>query len=114
MLISIHTDFCWETCKPIEDYTYVVKFVSFGNGSAGIIATMELRKTAELGREEYSKAANTVLQNTYTDVIIDSVASVSEAKELSRDIDALLKMGSFYVKGWSISAHENSDCGEAL
>lgn len=55
-----------------------------------------------------------MLQNTYIDVIIDSVASVSEAKELSRDIDALLKMGSFYVKEWIISPHENSDCGEVF
>lgn len=70
--------------------------------------------TAELGREEYSKAANTVLHSTYVDVIVDSVTSVTEAVELSCDIDALLKIASFYLKGWSVLSHESSNFDEVL
>ena len=33
---------------------------------------MESRRITDLGKEEYSKAANTVLHNTYVDDIVDS------------------------------------------
>lgn len=61
---------------------------------------MALCKITELGKEEYSKAANIVLHNTYVDDVVDSVKLVTEAKELSRIIDTLLKVSSFYLKGW--------------
>lgn len=59
---------------------------------------MALCKITELGKEEYSKAANIVLHNTYVDDVVDSVKLVT--KELSRIIDTLLKVSSFYLKGW--------------
>ena len=66
---------------------------------AGKIATMALREITDLGKEEYSKPANTVFHNTDADDIVDSAKSVTQAKELSRVIDALLKVGSFFLKG---------------
>ena len=60
---------------------------------------MALRKITDLGKEEFSKAAKTVFHNTYVDDIVDSAKSVTQAKELSREIDALLKVGSFFLKG---------------
>ena len=75
---------------------------------------MALQMTAELGREEYSKAANTVLHSIFVDVIVNSVTSVTEAVELSSDIDALLKIASFYFKGWSVLPHEISNFDEVL
>ena len=67
---------------------------------------MALRKITDLGKEEYSKPANTVFHNTDADDIVDSAKSVNQAKELSRVIDALLKVGSFFLKGclwWSLT-----------
>ena len=91
--------------------------VSSGDRPVGNIATVELPKTAHLSKEEYPKAANTVLHNTLVHCIVDSVTkdsdSVTEIKELSKNIDALLKVGSFYVKGWSNSPHESSDYNES-
>ena len=67
---------------------------------------MALRKITDLGKEEYSKPANTVFHNADVDDIVDSAKSVTQAKELSRVIDALLKVGSFFLKGclwWSLT-----------
>ena len=60
---------------------------------------MALRKITDLGKEEYSKPGNTVFHNTDADDIVDSAKLVTQAKELSRVIDALLKVGSFFLKG---------------
>ena len=38
--------------------TYVIQRVSFGNKPSGKIATVALRKTAEMGQDKYPKAAN--------------------------------------------------------
>ena len=47
--------------------------ISFDDRPVGNIATVELRKTAYLGKEESPKAANTVLHNTDVYYIVDSV-----------------------------------------
>ena len=46
--------------------------------------------------------------------IFNSVTSVNNANEIGREIDALLKVGGFYLQGWSISSHESSGYCEAL
>ena len=81
-----------------EPDVYVITSVSFGDKPAGNIATLALRKTAEMGKETYSKAANVIQNSTYVDDIIDSVDSLNEAKELTEDIDELLQPGGFEIK----------------
>ena len=56
---------------------------------------MALRQTADLRKEEFSEAANILLRITYVDDYVDSVASVTDEKELIRNIDALLKVCRF-------------------
>ena len=60
---------------------------------------MALRMITDLGKEEYSKPANTVFHNADVDDIVDSAKSVTQAKELSWVIDVQLKVGSFFLKG---------------
>ena len=78
-----------------EPDTYVVTFAVFGDHPARNIPTIALCKTMELGKKRYSKAAYTVLDNTYVDDIVDRVTSVTDAKQYSKNIDALSKKGSF-------------------
>ena len=73
-----------------EPNVYVITSVSFGDKPAGNIATLALRKAAEMGKKAYSKAANAIQNSTYVDDIIDSVDSLNEAKGLTEDIDKLL------------------------
>ena len=52
--------------------TYVIQRVSFGGKPFATIVTMALRKTAEMGSEQYPDAAKIVKDNTYMDDIIES------------------------------------------
>lgn len=47
--------------------------VSFRDKPSGTIATVALRKTAEMGADKYSEAAQVIKENTYKDDIIESV-----------------------------------------
>ena len=89
-----------------EPDTYVITAVSFGDRPAGNIATMALRKTAEMEIENYPSAAAMIIKNTYVDDVVDSVKSVEEASKLANDVDHILQHGGFTVKHWTIS---NSD-----
>ena len=75
---------------------YVI--TSFGDKPAGNIATLALRKTAEMGKETYSKAANVIQNSKHVDDIIGNVDSLNEAKELTGGIDKLLQPGGFEIK----------------
>ena len=66
-----------------EPDTYIIQRVSFGDKPSGTIATIALRKTAEMMRNEFSEAADIIQNNTYMD-------------------DNIVK-GGFQVKEWIFS-----------
>ena len=78
--------------------------VSFGDRPAGAIAIVALKKTAEMGKEQYPQAAKTIADNTYMDDIIDSVNDHQEAKTLMNNIESLIAKGGFQVKCWTTSS----------
>eukprot|EP00057_Strongylocentrotus_purpuratus_P025475 XP_011679949.1 PREDICTED: uncharacterized protein LOC100891320 [Strongylocentrotus purpuratus] len=79
---------------------YVMKVVTFGDKPAPAMAQMALRKTAEEGAVKYPRAASAINHNTYMDDVCISVPTMSEAEELSRDVDTILADGGFNVKEW--------------
>ena len=66
--------------------------VSFGDKPAGNIATVALRKTAELQKNEFPIAANEILNSTYVD---DNVKSAVEAIS---QIDKLVNYGELKIE----------------
>lgn len=74
--------------------------LAFGDKPAPAMAQTVLRKTAEENRSGYPKAAEVLQKNKYMDDICDSVYTVTEAKEMAKDLDIILKTGGFKVKGW--------------
>ena len=108
--IDQHTHrFLWRNMEiEREPDVYVNITVSFGEKPAGNIATLALRKTAEMGKETYSRAANVIQNITYVDDIIDSVDSLNEAKELTEDIDKLLQPDGFEIKHWTVHSESES------
>ena len=64
-----------------EPDTYVIQRVSFGEKPSGAIATVALRKTAEMSKDRYPEATEIILTNTYMDDIIESVDTESKAKQ---------------------------------
>ena len=93
--------------------TYVIQRVSFGDNPSGTIATIALRKTAEMGQDKYPKAAQVIKENTYMDDIIESVSDKEKAKKLAKDIENLLEEGSFKMKEW-IFTHDDTDQTKTL
>ena len=93
--------------------TYDIQRVSFGDKPSGTIATVALRKTAEMGQHKYPKAAKVIEENTYMDDVIESVADKEQAKDLTQDIESLLNEGSFKMKEW-IFTHDSKEPSKTL
>ena len=83
--------------------TYVIQRVSFGDKPSGGIATVAMRKTAELGHQEFPEATKTIINNSYMDDIIDSVNNKERAKSITRQIESVLEKGGFKMKEWIYS-----------
>ena len=62
----------------------------FGDRPSGIIATVALRKKAEMGQEQYPEAAKIIKDNTYVDDIIESVCDNRKARDVTGDIEKLI------------------------
>ena len=92
-----------------EPDTYVKTVLTFGDRPSPTMATVALRKTAELKEETKPKAANAIKNNTYVDDICDSQSSVEAAKELTSDIDEVLDAGGFHIKEWISNAPLNDE-----
>jgi len=86
---------------------YKIKCVSFGDKPAGAIAALALRKTAQLGEDEFPDAAGIIRNNTYVDDILGSVPSEDEAIRITSQIDSILSKGGFQVKGWNTSTDDS-------
>ena len=95
-----------DTDRPPD--TYVIQRVSFGDKPSGTIATVALRKTAEMGTDKYPKAAQVIKENTDMDDIIESVPTKEKATKLAKNIEALLDEGNFKMKEW-IFTHDRTD-----
>ena len=61
-----------------------------------------------MGTDTFSKAAQVIKENTYTDNIIESVPTKEKATKLAKDIEALLDEGNFKMKEW-IFTHDRTD-----
>ena len=86
------------------DAVYVKTVLTFGDRPSPSMATVAMRKTAELKEEGKPKAAEAIKKNTYMDDVCDSQVSVAEAKQLISDIDEVLDAGGFRIKEWISNA----------
>ena len=88
--------------------TCVITRVNMGDRPSGTIASLALRKTAEMKREEFPKGCNVILNSSYMDDIIDSTDTVENAQKITENITNILKSADFHVKQWVISpGHSN-------
>lgn len=97
-----------------EPDTYVKKVLTFGDRPSPAMATVALRKTAQLKEDEAPKAAEAIIKNTYMDDICDSVDSADEANKLTSAIDNILATGGFKVKGWTSNASKDEQNQEVI
>ncbi|KAL9967197.1 hypothetical protein ACROYT_G025375 [Oculina patagonica] len=104
-VIEQHTHrFLWRNMDVTrEPDRYVIQRVSFGDKPSGTIATVALRKTAEMAKDKYPQASNLLINNTYMDDIINSVDNVETAKKLTKEMETILSNGNFKIKEWIYS-----------
>ena len=107
--VEQHTHrFLWRDMNVCEEPdTYVIQRVSFGDKPSATIATVALRKTAQMGKEVRPEATRIILENTYMDDI-DSVRDKRKARCTTPDIEKLIDKGRFEVKGWIFSGEHDS------
>ena len=91
--------------------TYVKTVLTFGDKPAPAMAQIALRKTAAEGENHSPSAAKTLKENSYMDDILDSVQTVSEARQLTTEIDEVLAKGGFSIKEWQ-SNRDLKDTGD--
>ena len=86
---------------------YKINCVSFGDKPAGAIASLALRKTAEMSQHEFPTASETIRNNSYVDDILGSYDSEEEANRISEEIDTILSKGGFSIKNWIKSSNDS-------
>ena len=86
-----------------EPDTYVMNVVAVGDKPAGSIVAVALRNTAKDFQDQYPRATEVILKNTYVDDMIDSFPSVKEATKVTGEIDLILETGGFRIKEWLIA-----------
>ena len=96
--------FLWRNLKQDEEpEVYMKTVLTFGDKPAPAMAQIALRKTAEEGRASHPEVATTLKGNSYMDDICESVPTVEEAHQLTKDLDTILANGGSRVKGWLLS-----------
>ena len=84
-----------------EPETYVMTAVNMEDCPSGTIATVPLRKTAEMSSNEFPHSSETILRKSYMDDISGSaVKTREEALTLTSEIDKILEHDSFRIKGY--------------
>ncbi|XP_046863136.1 uncharacterized protein LOC124456869 [Xenia sp. Carnegie-2017] len=87
--------------------TFVMNVLTFGDKPAPAMAQVVLRKTADEGASQNPRAAKVIMDNSYMDDILDSVATNEEAIGLIKAIDSILDNGGFHEKGWQSNGELN-------
>ena len=81
----------------------VIKTLIYGVRSSGNQAQVAMRRTAEIQKERFPEAANSVIHDMYVDDCATGAVDVEKAETLAEDITELLSYGGFNVKGITMS-----------
>ena len=106
-VLDMHTHrFLWRDLDVSRNPdTYVMTRVSFGDKPAGAIATVALRRTALEHAESSPKAANTIINNSYIDDLLDSFRTGKDMVNTATSINGILSDGGFEIKEWITSSN---------
>ena len=81
--------------------------MNFGDKPAPDIATNAINTLAKASEVEFPRATKELQDHVYVDDIGGSKATSAEAKQITNDIDAILKKGHFQIKAWHSNQAEN-------
>ena len=92
-----------------EPDTCVIQWLSLGNRPLGTNSTVALRKTAKMAKEKYPQEAKIIRDKNYIDNIIESVGDRKRAESVTQNIEKLVDIGGFKIKGCTISGSQNEE-----
>ena len=87
--------------------TFAMTAVNFGDKPSATIAQIALRKSAEEASQVFPGAARILTENSYMDDIPASTDTAEQAKQLTKDIEAVLEPKGFRIKEWVFSGSES-------
>lgn len=101
--------FLWRDFQDRPPDHYALTAVPFGDVCSPAIAVLAMRQTAEKYKEEFPKAANIILNDSYMDDIVHSMNNSKEAYETMKDTEFILKQGNFHIKDWIVSGQSQEE-----
>lgn len=75
-----------------EPDVYIKTVLTFGDKPAPAMVQIALRKTSQENKKDFPEAAEVLTKNTYMDDICDSVDTVSQAQQLTKDLDKVRRV----------------------
>ena len=101
--------FLWRNMKSEKQPdTYIITRVNMGDKPSGTIASLALRKTAQMKKEQYPIEYEIIAKSSYMDDIIDCTDTLENAINITSNITNILKSSDFNMKQWVISCTHNT------
>ena len=97
---QVYHRFLWRNKTTDSPTVYQWLRLNFGDKPAPDIATNAINTLAKLSQAEFPEAAKEVQDHVYVDDIGGSRETTAKAKQITNDIDTILKKGHFQIKAW--------------
>ena len=110
--VMVHPDdqvyhrFLWRNSTNEAPSVYQWRRLNFGDKPAPDIASNAINTLANASQVEFPEAAREVQDHTYVDDVGGSKATLTEAKQTTNAIDAILGKGQFQIKAWHSNRKE--------
>ncbi|XP_054611256.1 uncharacterized protein LOC129169152 [Dunckerocampus dactyliophorus] len=96
--------FLWRDSEEEDVQEYAITRVNIGDKPAGCIAQVAMRETANLPMFRHLEGERRVLeQDAYVDDILTSHDDLCQLKQITTNVERILKAGGFYMKPWVYS-----------
>ena len=90
----------------VEPFLKVIMTLIYGVRPSGNLAQCALRRTAELCAEEFPRALNPILKDTYMDDCISGTEGPESSRLTMDEIQCAVTKGGFSVKGFVVSGED--------
>ena len=97
---QVYHRFLWRSKTTDSPTMYQWLRLNFGDKPAPDIATNAINTLAKLSQAELPEAAKEVQDHVYVDDVGGSRETTEKVKQITNDIDAILKKGHFQIKAW--------------
>ena len=97
---QVYHRFLWRNKTTESPTVYQWLRLNFGDKPAPDIATNAINTLAKSSHAEFPEAAKEVQDHVYVDDVGGSRETTEKVKQITNDIDAILKKGHFQIKAW--------------